>query len=110
MMEHDDIKASVLQDLIEKLMEMKTGDDKPDMHADPMADHMAGAMGKPKMGLLAIAKPEGDDESDPQDEKDDALEALLGGKGEADEECEQDMKKPLGQNDFAMMKRKQMGL
>lgn len=94
---HDDMKASLLQELIEKLMEMKDGggEQKP----DPMAMKDDSAMdGKPE--------PDEDDAQDPK--MDLMLEMKKGAAGDGDDadpakDDEADMKGPV---DFAALARK----
>lgn len=99
----DDMKAGLLQELIEKLMEMKDGGQSDQGHEAELGKLQGDALsGGPDKGLAMLEiKKEGDDlpESkpgmDPADCDDDGP----------------DMKKPLGDGDFQALRRKyKMGL
>lgn len=94
MFDHEDMKAGLLQELIEKLMEMPEGQKEqgPEMGAMGDMDDLQGAGEKPdaKIAMMEIKKPGMGDEH-----------------GEPDEA---EMQKPLGDGDFAMMRKKHLGL
>lgn len=99
MMDHDEMKSGLLQDLIEKLMEMK----------DP-SDH------KSEMGMHEM--PDGhemkdDDMEDPKEKLAMGMHKMPDGHDMKDDDMEdddQDMHKSLGPDDFMSMRKKQMGL
>lgn len=100
-MDHDDMQAGLLQELIEKLMEMKDGGGsaKPEMamHGAPDADgdDDDGSDPKAKLAMLEI-KPGGDGHPAMAD----------GAADHADEE--DDMGKALGEADFQKMRMKHL--
>lgn len=98
MLGQDDMKAGLLQELIEKLMEMKEGGG-GDEHAKPDAS----------IAMLDIKKDpsqDADDDSQPLGKEDPKAALLDAAQDEKSGDDPSLMKKPLGDDDFQMLRRK----